>query len=54
MKSMEEMEKEHILNALQICDGKVSGPGGAAELLKMQPQTLYAKMKKLDIKQGYN
>ena len=54
MKSMEEMEKEHIMNALQICDGKVSGPGGAAELLKIQPQTLYSKMKKLGIKQGYN
>ncbi|WP_029272477.1 sigma-54 dependent transcriptional regulator [Flavobacterium sp. KJJ] len=54
MKSMEEMEKEHIMNALQICGGKVSGPGGAAELLKIQPQTLYSKMKKLDIKQGYN
>jgi DNA-binding NtrC family response regulator len=54
MLSMEEMEKEHIMNALQICDGKVSGPGGAAELLKMQPQTLYSKMKKLGIKQGYN
>ncbi|KFF03419.1 sigma-54-dependent transcriptional regulator [Flavobacterium reichenbachii] len=54
MKSMEEMEKEHIMNALQICEGKVSGPGGAAELLKMQPQTLYSKMKKLGIKQGYN
>jgi two-component system response regulator HydG len=54
MKSMEEMEKEHIMNALQTCDGKVSGPGGAAELLKMQPQTLYSKMKKLGIKQGYN
>ena len=54
MKSMEEMEKEHIINALQICKGKVSGSGGAAELLKMQPQTLYSKMKKLGIKQGYN
>lgn len=54
IKSMEEMEKEHIMNALQSCDGKVSGPGGAAELLKMQPQTLYSKMKKLGIKQGYN
>lgn len=54
IKSMEEMEKEHILNALQICAGKVSGPGGAAELLKMQSQTLYSKMKKLGIKQGYN
>jgi len=53
MRSMEEMEKEHIMNALQICGGKVSGPGGAAELLKMQSQTLYSKMKKLGIKQGY-
>ena len=54
MKSMEEMEKEHIINALQICNGKVSGPGGAAELLKIQPQTLFTKMKKLGIKQEYN
>jgi two-component system response regulator HydG len=54
MKSMEEMEKEHIMNALQSCNGKVSGPGGAAELLQMQPQTLYSKMKKLGIKQDYN
>ncbi|KAF2514745.1 sigma-54-dependent Fis family transcriptional regulator [Flavobacterium zhairuonense] len=54
IKSMEEMEKEHILNALQLCNGKVSGSGGAAELLKMQPQTLFSKMKKLGIKQDYN
>lgn len=54
MKTMEEMEKEHIMAALQKCAGKVSGPGGAAELLQMQPQTLYSKMKKLGIKQGYN
>ncbi|MBL0737683.1 sigma-54-dependent Fis family transcriptional regulator [Flavobacterium sp. GN10] len=54
IKSMEEMEKEHIMNALQICNGKVSGIGGAAELLKLQPQTLYSKMKKLGIKQEYN
>jgi transcriptional regulator of acetoin/glycerol metabolism len=51
---MEEMEKAHIINALFLCDGKVSGSGGAAELLKMQPQTLYSKMKKLGIKQDYN
>jgi len=54
IKSLEEMEKEHIMNALQMCNGKVSGIGGAAELLKLQPQTLYSKMKKLGIKQGYN
>ncbi|MFB9076690.1 sigma-54-dependent transcriptional regulator [Flavobacterium procerum] len=54
MKTMEEMEKEHIMTALQNCGGKVSGPGGAAELLQIQPQTLYSKMKKLGIKQDYN
>ncbi|WP_337965887.1 sigma-54 dependent transcriptional regulator [uncultured Flavobacterium sp.] len=54
MKSMEQMEKEHIMNALQSCNGKVSGIGGAAELLQIQPQTLYSKMKKLGIKQDYN
>ncbi|GGF22575.1 sigma-54-dependent transcriptional regulator [Flavobacterium limi] len=54
IKTMEEMEKEHILTALQNCSGKVSGPGGAAELLQMSAQTLYSKIKKLGIKQGYN
>lgn len=53
LKSMEEMEREHIMNALQSCGGKVSGIGGAAELLKIQPQTLYSKMKKLGIDKGY-
>jgi DNA-binding NtrC family response regulator len=53
LKSMEEMERDHILNALQNSGGKVSGIGGAAELLKMQPQTLYSKMKKLGIDKGY-
>jgi DNA-binding NtrC family response regulator len=54
LKTMKEMEKEHIMTALQNCGGKVSGPGGAAEVLQMQPQTLYSKMKKLGIKQGYS
>jgi len=54
MKSMEEMERDHILNALKACLGKVSGAGGAAELLKLPAQTLYSKMKKLGIKQEYS
>lgn len=53
IKSMEEMERDHIMNALQNCNGKVSGIGGAAELLKIQPQTLYSKIKKLGIDKGY-
>ena len=54
IRTMEEMEREHILNALQACRGKVSGTGGAAELLNMPAQTLYSRMKKLGIKQDYN
>lgn len=51
--SMEEMEREHIMNALKMCNGKVYGAGGAAELLKISPSTLFSKIKKLQIKQGY-
>lgn len=54
IKTMEEMEKEHIMNALKASDGKISGLGGAAELLQMSAQTLYSKIKKLGIKQGYS
>lgn len=54
LKSMEEMERDHIMNALKVCEGKVFGPGGAAELLKIPAQTLYSKMKKLGIKQAYS
>ncbi|PWW14299.1 MULTISPECIES: sigma-54-dependent transcriptional regulator [unclassified Chryseobacterium] len=53
LKSLEDMERDHIMNALQTSGGKVSGPGGAAELLKIQAQTLYSKMKKLGIDKGY-
>lgn len=51
--SLADMEKEHIMNVLKIADGKVFGAGGAAEILKISPSTLYSKMKKLNIKQGY-
>jgi transcriptional regulator with GAF, ATPase, and Fis domain len=44
-----EMEKAHILEALRRCDWRVSGKGGAAELLELRPTTLYSKMKKLGV-----
>lgn len=53
LRSMEDMEREHIMAALKMCSGKVFGPGGAAEVLKMNPTTLYSKMKKLGIQQEY-
>jgi len=53
IKTMEEMERNHILNALKACKGRVFGPGGAAEILNIPTATLYSKMKKLGIKQRY-
>jgi hydrogenase-4 transcriptional activator len=48
--SMEEMMTKHIYMGLKLSQGKIGGPGGAAELLKMHPSTLRARMKKLNIK----
>ncbi len=44
-----EMQRQHILSVLEMTDGKVSGTGGAAELLGLNPQTLFSKMRKLNI-----
>jgi transcriptional regulator with GAF, ATPase, and Fis domain len=49
IKTMDEMEREHILAVLKQCNGKISGPGGAAELLGINVSTLNSKMKKLGI-----
>lgn len=51
--TMEEVEREHILKVLNTCQGRITGVGGAAEILGMSTQTLYAKIKKLGIKTGY-
>jgi len=48
-----EMEKTHIVNALKKCGGRVSGSGGAAELLDLKPTTLYAKINKLGIRKKF-
>jgi hydrogenase-4 transcriptional activator len=41
--------KKHIEQALETTGGKVEGPGGAAELLGINPHTLRARMRKLKI-----
>lgn len=48
-KTLEACEREHILEALQQTDWKVSGPRGAAKLLDIKPTTLNARMNKLGI-----
>lgn len=46
---MDEMERRHILRVLESCNGKVSGKDGAAGILKMNPQTLYSRIRRLGI-----
>jgi transcriptional regulator with GAF, ATPase, and Fis domain/tetratricopeptide (TPR) repeat protein len=47
---LKEMEARHIVKALTACRGKISGPGGAAQLLEVKPTTLYSKMKNLGVR----
>jgi two-component system response regulator HydG len=49
LKTMTENERDHILAALEKCDWKIYGKGGAAELLDMNASTLQSRMKKLGI-----
>ena len=46
----EQMERQHLINALQKANWKVSGKGSAAELLGLNAKTLDSKMRKLKIK----
>jgi DNA-binding NtrC family response regulator len=48
-KTIFENERDHIKHILKKCNGRIWGPGGAAELLNVPPTTLRSKMKKLGI-----
>jgi transcriptional regulator with GAF, ATPase, and Fis domain len=48
-RSLEEVERDHIIEVLKRCAGKISGAGGAAEILDLPGNTLHSKMKKLGI-----
>jgi len=49
---LDDVVTEHILSALNRCGGRVSGEGGAAELLGINPSTLRSRMKKLGVPFG--
>jgi DNA-binding NtrC family response regulator len=49
VKTMTENERDHILTALEKCNWKIYGKGGAAELLEINGSTLHSRMKKLGI-----
>jgi formate hydrogenlyase transcriptional activator len=44
-----ELERRAIMDALERCNGKIYGPGGAAAVLRLKPTTLYGKMRKYQI-----
>jgi formate hydrogenlyase transcriptional activator len=48
--TLEESQRRHILHALEECKWVVEGPHGAASVLRLHPNTLRSRMKKLGIK----
>jgi transcriptional regulator with GAF, ATPase, and Fis domain len=46
---LKRQERQAIINALKQTNGKVSGPGGAAEMLGMKPSTLASRISSLSI-----
>lgn len=53
LKSIFENERDYIIEVLRLCDGRIRGANGAAEILKIPPTTLGSRMKKLGIKRVF-
>jgi len=52
-KTIQENEREHIINVLEKCNGRIRGVGGASEILGLPPTTLASRMQKLGIKRNH-
>ena len=50
--SLDEINAQHIRQALETAGGKINGPGGAAQILGLNPNTLRSRMNKLGIPYG--
>jgi transcriptional regulator with GAF, ATPase, and Fis domain len=50
--TLEEVEKRHIQLVLERTSGRIKGAGGAAEILGLNPSTLYTRMEKLGLSSG--
>jgi len=49
LRSFAENERNYIMYVLQVCSGKINGPGGAASVLGVPASTLHSKIKKYKI-----
>jgi PAS domain S-box-containing protein len=45
-KEMEQATRDNLLACLRASEGRVAGPGGAAELLGVKPTTFYSRMRR--------
>jgi PAS domain S-box-containing protein len=52
LRTLEEVERDHILRVLEATAWRISGPKGAAKILGLNPSTLRFRMKKLGIEKG--
>ena len=50
--TLEESEKRHIIEVLNSTGWRVSGKGGAAEILGINPKTLESRMQRLGIQRN--
>lgn len=46
---MRQRERDNLIAALELCEGRVYGTNGAAELLGIKPTTLASRLKKLGV-----
>ncbi|MBI5895789.1 MAG: sigma 54-interacting transcriptional regulator [Desulfobacterales bacterium] len=51
-RNLEDTERRHILSVLKQTGWRLSGPGGAADILGLKRTTLHSKMKKLGIRRS--
>ena len=51
--SLDDVFIRYVKKVLDLCDGKISGPGGAAQMLQVNPSTLRNRMKKFGIPYGW-
>jgi transcriptional regulator with GAF, ATPase, and Fis domain len=49
LRSLDEVERDHIREVLERCGWRVNGEGNAAEVLGLHPNTLRFRMKRLGI-----
>lgn len=50
--TLENVERQHIMRALEKTTWRIKGPHGAAKILGLKPSTLYSRMEKLGIPTG--